>query len=60
MVQNCDINMNDVKIPKTQKLPQANKFSAAKGILQHSRIFVCFLAAGMAMGIYDNVIKYST
>lgn len=29
-------------------------------MLKHSRIFVCWLAIGIVMGAYDNVIKYVT
>lgn len=28
--------------------------------MTHSRISVCWIAAGICMGVYDNVIKYTT
>lgn len=42
-----------------QKLPKATDFgNGVNVILKHSRIFVCWVAAGIAMGVYDNAIKY--
>lgn len=42
-----------------QKLPKATDFgNGVNVILIHSRIFVCWVAAGIALGVYDNAIKY--
>jgi hypothetical protein len=27
-------------------------------VLKHSRVFVCWVVAGVCMGVYDNAIKY--
>ena len=59
IVQNCHITLNNVFVPDEDRLPLATDF--AKGtavILKHSRIFVCWIAAGICEGVYDNVIKY--
>lgn len=59
MVQNCQINFNNVFLPEDSKLPKANDFNKGTGaILKHSRIFVCWAALGLAIGVYDNTIKF--
>lgn len=59
IVQNCHITLNNVIVSAEQRLPKANDFSTGVNvILKHSRIFVCWVAAGIAMGVYDNTIKY--
>lgn len=59
IVQNCHITLNNVVVDESQKLPKATDF--AKGtntVLKHSRLLVCWVAAGICMGVYDNAIKY--
>lgn len=59
IVQNCHITLNNVVIPASQKLPKATDFNTGtNAILKHSRVFVCYVAAGVCMGVYDNAIKY--
>lgn len=59
IVQNCHITLNNVIVSADQKLPKATDFGTGVNvILRHSRIFVCWVAAGIAMGVYDNAIKY--
>ena len=61
MVQNCHITLDNVIVDESQKLPFAKNFlTSTNKILQHSRIFVCWMCAGVAMGVYDNVIKYAS
>jgi acyl-CoA oxidase len=61
IVQNCHITLKDVVVPESQKLPHAIDFqNGTNRVLKHSRIFVCWIAAGIAMGVYDNVIRYAT
>ena len=60
MVQNCHINFDNVVIDKCQKLPLAKNFMSTNKVLQHSRIFVCWMSAGVALGVYDNAIKYTS
>lgn len=60
-VQNCNIFFKDVLLNESHKLPKATDF--AKGtnvVLKHSRIYVCWVAIGIAMGAYDHAIKYTT
>ena len=61
MVQNCHITLDNVIIDECQKLPLAKDFvTSTNKILQHSRIFVCWMSAGVAIGVYDNVIRYAS
>jgi alkylation response protein AidB-like acyl-CoA dehydrogenase len=60
-VQNCHITLKDVVVAESQKLPHAIDFQRGTNrILKHSRVFICWIAAGIAMGVYDNAIKYTT
>jgi len=60
-VQNCNITLKDVVVQESQKLPKAIDFQNGTNIiLKHSRIFVCWIAAGVCMGVYDNAIRYTT
>ena len=59
IVQNCHITLNNVVVSAEQRLPKANDFATGVNvILKHSRIFVCWVAVGLCLGVYDNVIKY--
>jgi len=58
-VQNCHITFKDVFVPESNKLPGAvNGFGSTNQVLEHSRIFVAWVAVGIALGVYDNTIKY--
>ena len=58
IVQNCQLRFDNVFIPEENKLPKAKDFTSTGEVLLHSRLFVAWLACGIAVGIYDNVIKY--
>ena len=58
VVQNCEITFTDVFVPDEDKLTYAKDFTSIGGILLHSRVWVLSIATGVAMGIYDNCIKY--
>jgi len=61
IVQNCHITLKDVVVSESQKLPKATDFqNGTNKVLKHSRVFVCWLAAGVCMGVYDSAIKYTT
>ena len=58
-VQNCNITFKDVFVPDSDKLPGANRgFQSTNEVLEHSRVFVAWTAIGLAVGVYDNAIKY--
>lgn len=59
VVQNCHITLNNVVVDASQKLPKAVDFNKGTNVvLKHSRVFVCWVAAGICQGVYDNAIKY--
>lgn len=61
VVQNCTITLDNVIVPESQRLPHAIDFqNGTNRVLKHSRVFVCWIAAGICMGVYDNAIKYTT
>lgn len=61
VVQNCHITLKDVIVEESQKLPLAIDFqNGTNRVLKHSRVFVCWMAAGVCMGVYDSAIKYAT
>lgn len=59
MVQNCHIHFNNVILPEDAKMPKAVDFQKGTSVvLKHSRVFVAWAAVGIALGVYDNVIKF--
>ena len=58
IVQNCHLRFENVFIPEENKLPKAHDFTSTGKVLLHSRLFVAWIACGLAIGVYDNVIKY--
>lgn len=59
IVQNCHITLNNVTVKEESKLPLAVDFNKGTSVvLKHSRVLVCWIAAGIAMGVYDNAIRY--
>lgn len=60
VVQNCNITLTDVQVGEEHKLPGATDFqNGTNRILKHSRPIVCWIAVGVAVGVYDNAIKYT-
>jgi glutaryl-CoA dehydrogenase len=60
-IDNCNLYFRDVLLKESSKLPKATDFTKGTNvILKHSRIFVCWIAIGIAIGAYDNTIKYAT
>ena len=61
VVQNCQITLDNVEVGESQRLPKATNFQAGTNrVLESSRAFVCWVAAGICLGVYDNAIKYTT
>lgn len=61
MVQNCDIKFKDTKVPKENRLAVGRNFQEGTAvILKHSRVFVCWMAAGIAQGVYDHALRYTS
>jgi len=45
-------------VPDEDRLTNAKDFTSTGEVLLHSRVCVCAVAVGIALGIYDNCIKY--
>ena len=59
-VQNADIILRDYFVPDGERFELAADFaSGTKEVLQHSRIFVAWIAAGMAAGACEAAFKYT-
>jgi len=59
ITQNCNITLKDVFIPEENKLRGATQgFASLNELLGKSRTFVAWIAVGIALGVYDNTIKY--
>jgi glutaryl-CoA dehydrogenase len=58
-VQNANIEMVDVFVPEDERLELAKDFaSGTKEVLMHSRIFVAWMATGMAAGACEAAMAY--
>ena len=57
-LNNCHITLSDAKIPLENKLPGAKGFKSANAVLERARMYVAWTASGIALGVYDNTIKY--
>ena len=59
-VQNADITLRDVFVPESNKLVLAKDFSSGtKEVLLHSRIYVAWIATGIAAGACEAAFKYT-
>jgi len=59
ITQNCNITLKDVFVPEENKLTGATQgFASLNELLGKSRTFVAWIAVGIALGVYDNTIKY--
>ena len=60
-MQNADIWLDKVFVKDEDRLEKATDFaSGTKEVLMHSRIFVAWLATGMAAGACEAAFKYCT
>ncbi len=59
-VQNADITLDKVFVSEQDRLIKATDFATGtKEVLMHSRIFVAWMAAGMAAGACEAAFKYT-
>jgi glutaryl-CoA dehydrogenase len=59
MVQNADIVLDDVVVPETLRLQNANSFKDTAAVLRLTRAEVAWAAIGVAIGAYEAAVKYS-
>lgn len=57
-VQNAEISFDNVFVPSENALEKAQSFKDTNKILLVSRLGVCWISIGLAIGVYDKVIEY--
>lgn len=59
MVQNADITLEDVVVPESLRLQNANSFRDTATVLRLTRAEVAWAAIGVAVGAYEAALRYS-
>ncbi len=59
IVQNALITLENCKIPKSDKLENANSFKDTAKVLRMTRAGVAWQAVGCARGAYESALKYT-
>lgn len=59
IVQNADITLDDVFVPETMRLQNANSFQDTAQVLKLTRLEVAFAALGNAVGAYEKTVAYT-
>jgi glutaryl-CoA dehydrogenase len=58
-VQNADIVMEDVRVPESRRLQQADSFRATAAVLRLTRTEVAWQAIGISIGAYEAALHYA-
>ncbi|RZU64366.1 glutaryl-CoA dehydrogenase [Microterricola gilva] len=58
-VQNADITLEDVVVPESLRLANANSFKDTASVLRLTRAEVAWAAVGVAAGAYEAAVAYS-
>lgn len=59
IVQNADITLEDVRIPESLRLQNANSFRDTAAVLRLTRAEVAWAAVGVAVGAYEAALAYA-
>jgi glutaryl-CoA dehydrogenase len=59
IVQNADIVLENVVVPETNRLQNANSFTDTAAVLRLTRAEVAWAAVGNSMGAYDAALAYA-
>lgn len=59
MVQNADITLENVVVPESLRLQNANSFKDTAAVLRLTRAEVAWAAVGVAIGAYEAALAYS-
>ena len=59
IVQNADIVLEDVRIPESLRLQNANSFRDTAAVLRLTRAEVAWAAVGVAVGAYEAALAYT-
>ncbi|MDQ1581303.1 MAG: glutaryl-CoA dehydrogenase [Microbacteriaceae bacterium] len=60
MVQNADITLENVVVPESLRLQNANSFKDTAAVLRQTRAEVAWSAIGVAVGAYEAALRYAT
>ncbi|WP_426519833.1 acyl-CoA dehydrogenase family protein [Diaminobutyricibacter sp. McL0618] len=60
MVQNADITLENVVVPESLRLQEANSFKDTAKVLRQTRAEVAWSAIGVAVGAYEAALRYAT
>jgi glutaryl-CoA dehydrogenase len=60
MVQNADIALENVVVPESLRLQNANSFKDTAAVLRQTRAEVAWSAIGVAVGAYEAALRYAT
>ncbi|HWU47821.1 MAG TPA: acyl-CoA dehydrogenase family protein [Humibacter sp.] len=59
IVQNADITLQDVRVPESLRLQNANSFKDTARVLRATRAEVAWAAVGLAVGAYEAALRYA-
>ncbi|MGN7799173.1 acyl-CoA dehydrogenase family protein [Leifsonia sp. 22587] len=59
IVQNADITLEDVVVPESLRLQNANSFKDTARVLRLTRAEVAWAAVGVAVGAYEAALRYT-
>ncbi|MEY9951154.1 acyl-CoA dehydrogenase family protein [Leifsonia sp. EB34] len=59
MVQNADITLENVRVPESLRLQNANSFRDTAAVLRLTRAEVAWSAVGVAVGAYEAALRYA-
>jgi glutaryl-CoA dehydrogenase len=60
IVQNADITLENVRVPDSLRLQNANSFKDTAKVLRLTRAEVAWAAVGVAVGAYEAALRYTT
>ncbi|MDO9396506.1 MAG: acyl-CoA dehydrogenase family protein [Herbiconiux sp.] len=59
IVQNADITLEDVRVPESHRLQNANSFRDTAKVLRLTRAEVAWAAVGNSVGAYEAALRYA-
>ncbi|CAM5508943.1 acyl-CoA dehydrogenase family protein [Leifsonia shinshuensis] len=59
IVQNADITLENVRVPESLRLQNANSFRDTAAVLRETRAEVAWAAVGVAVGAYEAALRYA-
>jgi glutaryl-CoA dehydrogenase len=60
IVQNADITLENVRVPESHRLQEANSFRDTAKVLRLTRAEVAWAAVGNSIGAYEAALKYAS